>query len=113
MKSWLFLLVVSVALYPTYESNGNFINDPSPLPATVLPDSINFTADIQPILVKRCSPCHFTGGKMYEKLPFDKAETILKPEVKEGLLKRIKEEKENNAIRMFIEKNGTALQNEP
>ena len=35
-------------------------------------DTISFTLQIQPILVNHCSPCHFTGGKMYEKLPLIK-----------------------------------------
>src|SRR5437867_8389619 len=37
-----------------------------------------FASDIRPILQSRCQPCHFQGGQMYEKLPFDKPETITK-----------------------------------
>jgi hypothetical protein len=37
---------------------------------------------------------------MYEKLPFDKGETIVNHEV--GLLKRIKDEKEKALIQKFI-----------
>jgi hypothetical protein len=102
MKSWLFLLVVSVALYPTYESNGNYTDDPSTV-VTDQPDSISFTTHIQPILVTRCSPCHFTGGKMYAKMPFDKAATILQPEARNGILRRIKDEQENELIKRFME----------
>ncbi|MEP6948032.1 MAG: hypothetical protein ABI863_02100 [Ginsengibacter sp.] len=40
-------------------------------------DTISFTSQILPILVSHCSPCHFTGGKMYERLPFDTRETIV------------------------------------
>ena len=40
-------------------------------------DTIHFASQIQPILVKNCSPCHFTGGKMYERMPFDKDTTII------------------------------------
>ncbi len=61
---------------------------------------LDFTKDVQPILVKNCSPCHFTGGKMYEKMPFDKGETILGHSA--GILKRIKEEKENRIISAWI-----------
>src|SRR5262252_3296605 len=35
-----------------------------------------FASDIRPILQSSCQPCHFQGGKMYEKLPFDKPQTI-------------------------------------
>ncbi len=66
-------------------------------------DSINFTAQVQPILEKRCSPCHFTGGKMYERLPFDKDTTIINHET--GILKRIKDSEENQVIKSFILQN--------
>ena len=36
----------------------------------------------------KCAPCHEPGGKMYEKLPFDRAETIASH--REGVLKRLK-----------------------
>jgi len=67
-----------------------------------LEDTIHFTSQIQPILVKNCSPCHFTGGKMYERMPFDKDTTIINDET--GILKRIKGE-ENLLIKTFIEQN--------
>ena len=35
-----------------------------------------FAATVRPILVSHCAPCHEPGGKMYERLPFDRAETI-------------------------------------
>jgi hypothetical protein len=103
MKSWLFLLVVSVSLYPTYESNGSYTDEP-PTVITDQPDTIDFKEHIQPILVTRCSPCHFTGGKMYVKMPFDKAVTILNPEAKNGILKRIKDDQEKEMIKRFMEK---------
>ena len=67
-----------------------------------LEDTIHFISQIQPILVKNCSPCHFTGGKMYERMPFDKDSTIINHET--GILKRIKGE-ENLLIKTFIEQN--------
>ena len=66
----------------------------------VLKDTIDFATQVQPILVKNCSPCHFTGGKMYEKMPFDKDTTIINHQA--GILKRIKGE-ENTLIRSFVE----------
>jgi hypothetical protein len=35
-----------------------------------------FAADVRPILVRRCAPCHEKGGKMYGRLPFDRPETL-------------------------------------
>lgn len=69
-------------------------------PVVIVKDTIDFTSQIQPILIKSCSPCHFTGGKMYDKLPFDKDTTIINHQ--STVLKRIKGE-ENSLIKTFIE----------
>ena len=66
---------------------------------------IDFQKQIQPILEKRCNPCHFPGGKMYDKLPFDKAETMMNMEARPTILKRIKEEEENKVIKEYFEQN--------
>lgn len=71
-------------------------------PVTFAKDTIDFTSQVQPILVKNCSPCHFTGGKMYERMPFDKDTTIFNHQA--GILRRIKGE-ENTLIRSFVEQN--------
>ena len=64
------------------------------------PKPVTFQKDIRPILEQRCTPCHFTGGKMYAKLPFDKPETIQKLGTK--LFTRIKDEREQRLIREFL-----------
>jgi len=81
---------------------------PAPIAALAAPvipapvrDTISFAKQIQPILQSRCNPCHFPGGKMYEKMPFDKGKTIV--EHQEGVLKRFKDEKENQLLKQFIE----------
>jgi len=84
---------------------GSSTKKPSGIPvqkAIAVKDTIHFTNQIQPILVKNCSPCHFTGGKMYERMPFDKDTTIINHEA--GILKRIKGE-ENLMIKTFIHQN--------
>jgi len=68
----------------------------------VLKDTIDFATQVQPILIKNCSPCHFTGGKMYERMPFDKDTTIINHEA--GILRRIKGD-ENSVIKTFIQQN--------
>ena len=55
--------------------------------------AIDFDKEIKPIFIKNCSPCHFPGGKMYERLPFDKDTTIFNHSA--GILKRIKNKEEN------------------
>ena len=61
---------------------------------------VTFAKDVKPILERRCTPCHFPGGVMHEKLPFDKPETITKLNTK--LFTRIKKEDEQRVIRAFL-----------
>jgi hypothetical protein len=66
-------------------------------------DTVDFKSQVQPLLQKKCTPCHFPGGKMYDKMPFDKGETIIGHEA--GILKRFKDEKEFALIKQFIRQN--------
>jgi uncharacterized membrane protein len=70
----------------------------SPLASTnaTKPD---FDKEIKPVLQSRCMPCHFQGGK-YDKMPFDKPETVTK--LGEKMFTRIKDEKEQQMIREFL-----------
>lgn len=74
---------------------GFFRSAPKP-PAPTTP---SFEADIKPIL-ERCTPCHFPGGKMYDKLPFDRPQTVVK--LGERLFTRIRNEDERAKIRRFL-----------
>ncbi|HSQ23685.1 MAG TPA: hypothetical protein VLN44_04735 [Pyrinomonadaceae bacterium] len=67
-------------------------------PKTAKPD---FEKEIKPIFQAKCQPCHFQGGQVYAKLPFDKPETIIRLGTK--LFTRIKDEKEQRLIREFLE----------
>lgn len=66
------------------------------------PAKIDFTTQVKPILA-RCQPCHFSGGKMYEHLPFDRSETVQKSG--EKLFSRIQKEDERKIIREFLAQN--------
>lgn len=61
----------------------------------------DFKSDIRPILEQHCQPCHFPGGKMYQRLPFDRPQTIVRLGTK--LFTRIRNEKEREVIRRFLE----------
>lgn len=77
---------------------------PSNQSSTLNPSQpVSFEANVLPILKNNCNPCHFPGGKMYDRLPFDKATTIINHS--EGVLKRIKKEEDANMIRMFVSEN--------
>ena len=75
--------------------------------------ALSFDKDVKPIFEKHCNPCHFPGGKLYDRLPFDRASTIIKNET--GILRRISDTGEVKLIRQFVEENiagnsGTANQ---
>lgn len=61
---------------------------------------IDFATQVRPILETRCTPCHFAGGKMYQRLPFDRAETIYA--LGNKLFTRIKDENEQRLLREFL-----------
>lgn len=60
----------------------------------------DFEREIKPIFQTRCQPCHFPGGQVYDRMPFDKPETITRLGTK--LFTRIKDEKERDLIREFL-----------
>jgi hypothetical protein len=61
---------------------------------------VSFEKDITPILTGKCQPCHFPGGTMYAKRPFDKPATIVA--LGEKLFTRIKDEKQRTIIRAYL-----------
>ncbi len=67
---------------------------------------VTFQHDVQPILESRCMPCHFSGGKMYATLPFDKPQTIVT--LGEKLFTRIRDPKSHAVIRQFLAAEGRA-----
>jgi hypothetical protein len=62
---------------------------------------VDFATQIRPILEARCQPCHFNGGKVYQRMPFDRPETIRTLGTK--LFTRIKDENERRLIREFLD----------
>ena len=61
---------------------------------------VDFSTQIKPLLEAKCQPCHFSGGKVYAKMPFDRPETIKTLGTK--LFTRIKDENERRLIRDFL-----------
>jgi hypothetical protein len=61
---------------------------------------VDFDTDVKPILEARCQPCHFPGGVMYERRPFDRPETITALGTK--LFTRLKDEGEQQVVREFL-----------
>ena len=61
---------------------------------------VDFDTQLKPIFKSKCMPCHFSGGQMYERLPFDRPETIRKLGTR--LFTRIKEEDNRRLIEDFL-----------
>lgn len=64
------------------------------------PAKVDFPTQIRPLLEAKCHPCHFNGGKVYQRMPFDRPETIKTLGTK--LFTRIKDENERRLIRDFL-----------
>ena len=39
---------------------------------------VTFKDAIAPMLKEKCTPCHFKGGKIYDRFPFEQYETVRK-----------------------------------
>ena len=64
------------------------------------PPKVDFATQIEPLLKSKCLPCHFSGGKVYDKLPFDRPTTIKTLGTK--LFTRIQDENQRKLIREFL-----------
>ena len=72
--------------------------------AVALPQSqarSTFTGQVRPLLQGKCMPCHFEGGTMYAKLPFDRPATVRALGVK--LFTRIKDPKDRRILQAFLD----------
>ncbi len=76
-------------------------SSPAPAPMAAHLASVDFQSEILPILEARCQPCHFPGGKMYDRLPFDRPETLYLLGTK--LFTRIRDADEQALLRDFLE----------
>jgi len=100
MKAVLIIIILGTGLFSCL-SIGSKQGSESLNKSKTIPDTVNFRTDVLPILHTKCSPCHFEGGKMYEKMPFDSEVTILNHQA--GILKRLNNEPVGALIRQFTE----------
>ncbi len=66
-------------------------------PSAPASTKVDFATQIKPIFEARCQPCHFNGGTMYQRLPFDRPETI--KTLGSKLFSRIKDDNQRSLIR--------------
>jgi len=99
MKVAVLMLLISYACRPHHGPELAKAENSNPVgkPATEL---LAFEKDVQPILECHCTPCHFKGGKMYERMPFDQSKTLV--DFQEAILRRMKNEEEATKIRAFL-----------
>jgi len=74
--------------------------DKPPATSATASAKVDFSTQIKPILEAKCQPCHFSGGKVYDKMPFDRPETI--KTLGRKMFTRIKDENEQRLIRDFL-----------
>ena len=91
------LVLVMIALALLLVESGGVVK-----PATSFEPKarVDFDTQLKPIFQSKCMPCHFSGGKMYDRLPFDKPETIKKLGAR--LFTRIKDEHDRKLIEDFL-----------
>jgi hypothetical protein len=77
-----------------------YVAAPPVLTTSPAKERVDFDTQVKPILKTNCMPCHFQGGQMYDRLPFDKPDTIRKLGTR--LFTRIKEENDRRIIEAFL-----------
>jgi hypothetical protein len=73
----------------------------APSPPAPAREAVSFDASVKPLLARTCTPCHVPGGRMYERMPFDRPETILAH--KEGILRRMKAPDDRQRLERWLE----------
>lgn len=72
----------------------------NPAISSALKTRVDFDTQLKSIFQSKCMPCHFSGGQMYDRLPFDKPATIRKLGTR--LFTRIKDEHDRKLIEDFL-----------
>src|SRR5437867_4695003 len=72
---------------------------------------VDFRTQVLPILETHCQPCHFEGGPQYERMPFDRPQTIR--DLGEKLFTRIRKADEQALIRSFLAQPPTCIGDRP
>ena len=67
------ILFLTISFLPSFVSNGG---EGSLGDGKLQGEAYTFKRDIAPLLKNNCTPCHFAGGKVFAKLPFDDYATV-------------------------------------
>ena len=91
------LVLVMIALALLLVESGGVVK---PATSSEPKARVDFDTQLKPIFQSKCMPCHFSGGKMYDRLPFDNPATIKKLGTR--LFTRIKDERDRKLIEDFL-----------
>ena len=91
------LVLVMIALALLLVESGGVVK---PATSSEPKARVDFDTQLKPIFQSKCMPCHFSGGQMYDRLPFDKPATIKKLGTR--LFTRIKDEHDRKLIEDFL-----------
>jgi hypothetical protein len=97
------LLLVESGGIATPAGRANVVSSAPVAHASTANARVDFDSQLKPIFKSKCMPCHFSGGQMYDRLPFDKPDTIRK--LGHKLFTRIKDENERRLIEEFLTQN--------
>ncbi len=70
-------------------------------PTVAGPVVVAFDAELRPLLEARCGRCHFPGGKMHARLPFDDEATV-RTLGAEKLFTRIEDEEGRSVVNAYF-----------
>lgn len=70
-----------------------------------------FARDVLPILEERCSPCHFPGGRMHDRLPFEQEGTV--KVVGTRLFTRLRAPEDQAPVRAWLAQEAGAPREDP
>ena len=88
-----------IAAHPAPATAPTPAASPSPAPQAA---RIDFETQVRPLLQEKCSPCHFAGGRMYDRLPFDREETIRT--LGKAPFTRLRDPVDQELLRAFLER---------
>lgn len=93
-------LLISAAMFGVWGAAASMV--PRTAGANTAPPAApSFDRAVRPILQARCQPCHFSGGKVYDRFPFD-SEDVVRRLGPARLFTRLKDEKDRAALRSFL-----------
>ena len=101
IKLFLIVCILSILEYTCSRKGKSTKQSEALAKADTIKVLVAFDPDIKSILKTHCTPCHFPGGSMYARLPFDNPQTIR--DHPDGIFRRIKDPEEVKKLKAFLD----------